>query len=152
MACARPFGPKRTGTPALFSSAWSLAHCRLRSLWSQLERAGPVVRGSSPPESRSSASLTSIEASLTFAQRTSPTLHRGNARAILKRSPGGITPERSSLCLQVLSEDLAWLTLTLSPLSLLPLSPVSLRSPLRPSVCLRFSECVGSCSVRLFAE
>ena len=94
------------------------------------------------------------EASLTFAQRTSSTLHQGNARAILKRSPGGMNPNRSGLCLQILSKDLAWLTLTLSPPSLLPLSPapsVSLRSPLRLSVCLRFLECVGSCSVRLFA-
>ena len=105
-------------------------------------------------ESRRSASLPSTEASLTFAQRTSSTLHQGNARAILKRSPGGMNPNRSGLCLQILSEDLAWLTLTLSPPSLLPLSPapsVSLRSPLRLSVCLRFLECVGSCSVRLFA-
>ena len=48
-ACARPFRPKQTGTPALFSSAWSLAHCRLRSFWSQLERAGPVAWGFSRP-------------------------------------------------------------------------------------------------------
>ena len=65
-------------------------------------------------ESHHSALLPSIEASLAFAQRISSTLHRENARAILKRSSSGMTPERSSLCLQVRSEDLTWLSLSLS--------------------------------------
>ena len=58
-------------------------------------------------ESRRSTSLPSSDPSLSFAQRISSTLHRENARAILKRSPGGPTPDRSSLGLRVLAEDLS---------------------------------------------
>ena len=59
-------------------------------------------------ESDHSALLPSTEACLAFAQRISSTLHRENARAILKRSPG-----RSGLCLQVFSaEDLTQFSLS----------------------------------------
>ena len=58
-------------------------------------------------ESCRSTSLPSSDPSLSFAQRIPSTLHGENARAILKRSPGGLIPDRSSLGLQVLAEDSA---------------------------------------------
>ena len=68
----------------------------------QLEGAGLVTLGSSPPDILMSPTAPlSFLASLAVAQRISSTLHRENAQAILERSPS-----RSSLCLQVLSEDL----------------------------------------------
>ena len=99
-------------------------------------------------ESRRSTSLPSSDPSLSFAQRISATLHRGNARAILKRSPEGLTPDRSSLGLQVFAEDLAWITCPspcrfpspspLSPLSFLFPSPISSFLPFSLSPLLPF--------------
>ena len=96
--------------PQPAAEAWgSSSDPRLRGC--ERGRGGLVALVSSPLGSpmtrRRSAPLPFTDPSLSFALRISSTLQGENARAILKRSPDGFIPNRSSLGLQVLAENLA---------------------------------------------